>query len=211
MKCVDGWWVPDNMKSPGNHLRRSQVIELAVNYLKPEHRRVVVQAGGHIGIWPVTLSDHFEQVLTWEPTPDNIGCLEMNILQKSNITFTPGCLGRESGEVTMHFSERNTGKHCVTKSSGKSTFKARMEPLDSLGLSVVDAMFLDVEGYEWEVVLGAEQIIAKHHPLLVLEQNGLGNRYGVSDKLLTKLLLKQGYDIVEKFEEDVIYVHRSKK
>jgi hypothetical protein len=59
--------------------------------------------------------------------------------------------------------------------------------------------------------MGAETIVARDKPLLVIEQNGLGVRYGHRDAMLTKMLTKMGYNKVGEFEEDVIYVHKEQQ
>lgn len=212
MKSVSGWFVPDNMNNPGSHLRRSGVIEAALDFLPISQRYCAVQAGGHIGIWPKKLSERFEHVFTFEPIDVNMECLLANVADRKNIVVTQGCLGDERKIVEMEFSERNTGKHCIRRHGAKKYTETSMVRLDDdPRITKVDAMFLDVEGYEWQAIMGAEKIVARDKPFLVLEQNGLGARYGHSDELLTRLLTRIGYTEVGEFEEDVLYIHKDKK
>jgi len=212
MKKVGDWWVPDHMHSPGNHIRRSEVIPRALAHLPATRRRFAVQAGGHLGIWPRTLATCFEYVFTWEPMLENLACLVRNITPFNNITATQGCLGDRNGFVDMEYCARNTGKHCVARLSKQAHSSARMEKLDDyVQLRVLDALFLDVEGYEYNVLLGAEKLIADCLPLIVLEQNGLDKRYGHSDKDIKRFLDRHNYVKTETFEEDVIYTQESWK
>lgn len=211
MKTVNGWHVPDNMNTPGSHLRRSGVITLAVAHLPMDRRRTVIQAGGHIGIWPHTLASIFDLVFTYEPIGANIECLVANCAHVNNVKLTPGCIGDKDGFVEVEFCERNTGKHCVRRGGPKHA-DVQMTQLDSefRHSTNVDALFLDIEGYEWQALMGGERMIDRCHPLIVVEQNGLGSRYGHADNVVTQLLTDWGYQEVEEFEEDVVYVHRSR-
>jgi hypothetical protein len=51
--------------------------------------------------------------------------------------------------------------------------------IDGLGLRQVDFLKIDVEGWEHEVVQGAEQTIRSHRPVVVIEQKPhQAERYG---------------------------------
>lgn len=203
MKYVKGWYVPDHMSSPGNHIRRSGAIDVALQYLPPEERGACIQAGGHIGIWPVTLANKFNAVYTWEPVEQNYECLTANAEMLDNVKITYGCLGEQEKPVRMRFSRKNTGKHCVSPSGD---LKANMRTVDSLELHQLSAMFLDVEGYELKVLMGAHSTLHNLRPkVLTIEENGLQSRYGIAEDAVENYLKTFGYVQKERFEEDVIY------
>lgn len=204
MKYVKGWYIPNHMNSPGNHLRRSGVIEHALHYLPREERGACIQAGGHIGIWPSILSNKFNSVYTWEPIEENWECLKANTDCVDNLKATFGCLGEQEKVVRMRYSERNTGKHCVVPDG---ELEANMTTIDNLNLHELSAMFLDVEGYELKVLMGAHSTLHNLRPkLLVLEENGLQARYGIADEAVGNYLKTFGYVEKDRYEEDVIYV-----
>jgi hypothetical protein len=59
---IHGYWWPDDVGSKWEHsLRHVQSLEWAIAAC-PE-RRVAIQAGGNIGLWPKRLAESFEQVL----------------------------------------------------------------------------------------------------------------------------------------------------
>lgn len=212
MKSVDGWWVPNHMHSPGNHLRRSAVIDLAVAHLPMSRRRIVAQAGGHLGIWPSALAEYFQHVFTWEPMLENVECLRLNVAPRTNVFITQGCLGDENRLVDMEYCARNTGKHCVARTTKQAYSSAKMERLDDRPeLRVLDALFLDVEGFEYNVLVGAKKLVAEHRPLLVLERNGLDRRYGQDGTAVDRFLSANDYVKADTFEEDVIYVQENWK
>lgn len=208
MKKVGEWHVPDHMNSPGNHLRRSGVIEIALGYLPKTRRRVCVQAGGHIGIWPVRLSRYFENIFTWEPTPENWECLKANIQDLDNVLAFHGALGHKNSEEGMLYSPKNTGKHCIVPAATRpASFRTTTERLDEVStVSDLDALFLDVEGYELYVLHGAMSLLKVYRPLMVIEENHLSRRYGIGDEDILNLLTGMSYKMVKRFEEDVIYI-----
>lgn len=214
MKFVKGWYVPDHMKHAGNHLRRSEIIDLALAYLPRDRHTTVVQAGGHIGIWPVTLAQHFEMVYCWEPIPQNWECLIANCGEIENIYLTQGCLGNNAEIIRMRFSKKNTGKHCVMPSPNAGakdgTHETTIEKLDDFPMlrekPSLDALFLDVEGFELPALMGAHALIHNFKPLLVIEENGLQSRYGIADEAVENYLKSFGYVQAQKHDEDVIYV-----
>lgn len=210
MKLVEGWHIPDHMTTANNHLRRSAVIDVAISYLNKERLRVAVQAGGHIGIWPKILSEHFQDVYTWEPMQENWECLVANCKDTENITMTQRCLGHQSAEAMMRYSRKNTGKHCIALDGTEPTIVDRLEDFSLLRTKPVDAIFLDIEGYEMYALQGAERILKTSRPMLVLEENGLNKRYSISDRQISQFMSSIGYKRMEQWEEDVIYLHESR-
>jgi len=208
MKLVKDWWVPDHMNSAGSHLGRSAVIDVALAYLPAERRRTCIQAGAHIGIWPKLLSAQFEQVYAWEPMQENWDCLIRNLEGVENVLLKNGCLGDTKGKAKMRYSPRNTGKHCIAPDG---THKTSVERLDDFWVPNLDALFLDVEGYELRVLLGAHALIHNNLPLLVIEENGLNSRYNISDEAVPAYLKGFNYYPAEHHGEDVIYAQEGWK
>jgi len=207
-----GWHVPDHMKHAGNHLRRSEIIDMALAYLPEERRNVIVQAGGHIGIWPVTLSGHFDMVYCWEPMPENWDCLISNCGEIENVYLSQGCLGDRPGLMKMRYSPKNTGKHCIAKDGTQDTTVEKLDDFKPLREKpMLDALFLDVEGYELKALMGAHSLIHNFKPLLVIEENGLQARYGIADDAVEKYLATFGYVIALKHDEDVVYIQEEWK
>jgi len=77
--------------------------------------------------------------------------------------------------------------------------------LDSLNLSRVDFIKLDVEGMEVETLEGAKQLLSKHRPFLVIE-------IIKSDQAKMAALLRSlGYNIYRLGHMDILAVHKSDK
>jgi hypothetical protein len=64
--------------------------------------------------------------------------------------------------------------------------------MDRVGIPAV--VKVDVEGFEMEVLLGAERLLRDHHPLLLLELHlDLLERRGVRPGEIVSLLARHGY------------------
>lgn len=130
-----------------------------------KQKRVVIQAGGNLGMYPRLLADIFEIVYTFEPDPLNFHCLVENC-QKENIIKIQGALGRHPGFVTVNRNHvDNVGMNTVTPNRGA----VPMFALDQFNFAVVDCILLDVEGFERPVLDGAAHTIAKFRPVLAIE------------------------------------------
>jgi hypothetical protein len=80
----------------------------------------------------------------------------------------------------------NTGQRHVVAGD-----EAEVIALDSLNLAP-DFIKLDVEGMEYHALIGAEQTIRTHRPVVMFEGNGCNRRYGVPDGEAGRLLESWG-------------------
>ncbi len=130
-------------------------------------RRAVVQAGGCAGLWPLALSMYFDRVYTCEPDPTNFKCLWENIAETPSISAFQCAIGETYAHVGL---TRPKAKAGLWRVDGDGDIP--MLPLDDiLGPIAVDAIVLDVEGYEAHALKGAERLITENHPLLWFEYN----------------------------------------
>lgn len=199
MKYIEGWWCPPKLTAPAAYLRRAEDIDAELTRVKG--RRVVIQAGGHIGIYPRYLADRFDRVYTFEPDAENFACLVRNTGDLSNVHAQRAILGEESGCVGMATHSRSSGGHSVKGAGHVLTWT-----IDGMGLDACDAILLDVEGYEVRALHGALKTIRRFRPLIVAEENkkqhGKGQQFGDIEACLTPL----GYRVVDHVGEDLVFV-----
>lgn len=149
-----------------------------------KNRRTAVQAGGNIGLWPKRMAEVFERVITFEPDPISRACLERNVLK--NVTVLSEAIGDQAGVCSIK--HRGVGSHRVVEGS-----TVTMTTIDALNLMDVDFLQLDVEGYEWHALKGAEATIAYSHPLIQVELRDFTNKYGQTDVAVRQMLTGWGY------------------
>jgi len=200
MKLVEGWQVPDLDECCINALL-VELPDLKESYAFMNQFRTVIQAGGNIGVYPATMAQQFERVITVEPDTLNYQALLLNVAGSDNIEHTLAAFGHKHGTASVdHVYPENIGAHQL-----KVGTDVKVIPIDSYGVDDCDFIQLDIEGYEHLALLGAEQTINKTHPIITLELKGLGSRYGYSDEDTIELLATWGYEIVGRVNRDVIF------
>lgn len=205
MKMIANLWCPEIMSGPHAYMRRSKSLDDQIA-LCPQ-RRTCVQAGGHIGIYPIKLAQHFEEVYTFEPELENFSCLQLNTKHLDNVVRNNSFLGSDSQKRELRKHSKSTGGHQTGEpaSTGITT-----TAIDEYKFIFLDAIFLDVEGFEIEILRGALDTIKRCHPLLVLEENGKGKRYGAAVGDLASMMRPYGYRLVASEGEDIVLMRQRK-
>lgn len=149
--------------------------------------RVCVQAGGHIGLWPRELAEKFARVYTCEPEPANYACLLQNATSE-RIVPIQGALGDRPGWVSLANHNGKSGMWRVVPGETVPVYT-----VDAFELPVLDALVLDVEGWELPALRGAERTIARHKPLVWFEAHEHGAKRGGSTTDIIQWVYARGY------------------
>lgn len=169
-----------------------------------QRRNVVVQAGGNVGVYPANLARHFREVHTFEPDPGNYACLSENIKQvkRAKIVAWNAALGDRDGTCGLK-SQDHTNMGAVQVAGDGDV---EMRRLDSLQLPACDLIWLDVEGYELNALMGAEKTIETHWPAVIIEDNGLSANHGIPKGAAIDWLHERGYVFTLKRGNDKLYL-----
>lgn len=170
------WWPLGNVKEQGRRKSRIRQAHRAARLIAeraPAHR-VCVQAGGHVGLWPEKLAPYFDTVYTFEPDYANWLALARNVTAP-NVYAARAVLGDVYRGASITRDRPFSGVHYVVPDSPGPIPTYR---IDDLGVSVVDAILLDVEGFELPILRGASAMIAQHRPLILVEDLKWGARLG---------------------------------
>ena len=165
----------------------------------------MIQAGGHIGVWARTLAEQFATVVCFEPVPSNWECLVKNAA-RPNVQLHREALGATNAQVKINYRTTSSGGHHVATRLDRPYITVPMRMLDSMELTDVDAIFLDIEGVEIEALKGARGILKSRKPMLVIENNGCSEKYGYPRDALETFLARYGYHFMAGFDEDEIYL-----
>jgi FkbM family methyltransferase len=160
-------------------------------------RGCVLQAGGNVGLYPNLLREHFDRVVTAEPDPGNWRCLMINLgdVEAHQVAFGVG-----AGRCSMEKAEpANCG--ALRVGDGKDV---PIVSIDSLGLKP-DAIWLDIEGYEYFALCGARQTLMSCAPVVVIEEKGLGSHWSLKNEHCSDLLQSMGYSRVDRIGRDSVY------
>lgn len=202
----NGWWITDDDAGStdpqlftAEHIgvARAQ-IERVLPFVRRARDGVAIQAGGRCGLWPVILAEHFAQVVTLEPDPDNYRCLCANIAPHLNVRAHQRALGPSTRRQRL-MRGASGGLHYLAPAATDEGVEVDVITVDSLRLEQVAALFLDVEGYEREVLVGAGRTLERDRPVVVVEENALLDRYGRKRGDVAFLLEAFGYRVVGEF------------
>jgi len=159
----------------------------SMNQFPPEiQKRVtgkdVIDGGGFSGDSAMVLSEYGpKRVHTFEPNPDSVSGMKRVIMEnktvlgdrKDKINIVPLALGRAKGTSTLHSSsnEFDGGGTILPIGHGKRTFQVGVISIDEFAQQHdldVGLIKLDVEGVEYDTILGAKETITKQKPLLII-------------------------------------------
>lgn len=141
-------WIKDVLKK--NHLWEGYLLPFIKKYVKPG--TTVIDAGSHIGTHTFSLAQAVQEngkVIAFEPQPKTFSELFMNkkISGYENIECFWGALGDKQGEIELPNFYPQVEVTCVYDfANGHSGQYAPMIPLDSLNLSNISLMKVDVDG-----------------------------------------------------------------
>ena len=177
-------------------------LEAALKYVAGF--RTAVDGGAHIGTWSVRMAASFQRVLAFEPARDSFECLCANTAELANVEEIPSALGVSRMFAAMRddpLRVGNTGARFV--GDGDDIL---IERLDDYALADLDFLKLDLEGYEYFALLGAEKTVRRCRPVVMIEDKDFGNRYGIERGVAAAFLAGLGMKEAERVRNDRIFV-----
>jgi len=182
-------------------LREHEDMGFLLHVLQPGD--LFVDAGANIGSYSILAgSCAGVDVVAFEPIPSTFSWLQKNIkvnaLENKVRAMNVG-LAEKKG--TIHFSSNlDVRNHVLLKNEENLPFiEIDVVTLDdALNGKSPAVIKIDVEGFEIQTLIGAKNII--NNPSLmaiIIEMNGSGERYGIKDDKIHKLLISKGFDSFE--------------
>lgn len=195
---IDGVWWPSKDREARPFIMDRATRDLPEMVALCKERRVCVQAGGNVGVWPQLFAQHFDTVYTFEPDWLNFLCLARNA-GNNNVVKFQAALGQAREMVGMTGSPANCGARRV---DGPGIVPTML--LDDLRLPACDLLQLDVEGYELFALHGARWTIDEYRPVIVVEINGLSDKHGGRAEI-ERFLAEFGYTLKTILHRDYVY------
>ena len=146
---------------------------------------VILDIGANIGVMTATIARKYNtaNVYAFEPIPQNIAAIKRTIryYQLNNVVLFPIALGNENKEVkmimpTVQGSKMQGLSHILETDDGKEPseiFFVPMQRLDDIPalqlLTRITAIKIDAENFEYYVLMGGKELLAKHLPLVYCE------------------------------------------
>jgi FkbM family methyltransferase len=153
---------------------------------------VVVDIGAHIGTFTVPIAEYVQTVIAFEPVEQTLTLLRENVTRNThNVDIRTVVLGSTAGSASLLVrKEENAGANTLIPGGDI--------PVTTLDVEVTHADFIkiDVEGMEYEVLMGGTQLLATASPTVFFEVNLSQLRaHGTSPRALQRFFQKHGYDL----------------
>ena len=166
----------------------------AWTYLKVKEDDVVVDLGAHIGKYACTIAKlvgTHGRVIAVEANPANYVLLVKNALlnKLENVVALNLAAYDRDCEIRLFDGANSSGRSSIKLDNGVGSVMVQARALDTVpeltSLRRIDFVKVDVEGAEYEAIVGMSKLLRLHKPSLLLEVWDFGK--------LRPLLLRLGY------------------
>lgn len=193
--------------------RDTDVVNLMKKYCTPGSTFIDIGANiGYETLWGASLVGPSGAVYAFEPIPRLVSQIKESISHNifSNITIVPKACGEKEAVSTIYFHEEDAGLTSLANNIGsteQTTVQVTTLDKELEGAGHVSMIKVDVEGYEYEALLGGEKVIAKNKPYIIFEFSPHlyeKDYEGKSIELLS-FLSKKGYHIyfLDNLEDEI--------
>lgn len=201
-----------------NHLKKGETWEgniqkLIHQYAKPG--TTVLDVGAHIGTHTLTMAHavgNSGQVFAFEPQPKIFRELFLNMAVNNlkNVSFYWAGIGDREGIIELGpLNETNEGGSGLYGGTGQ---EVQLLTIDSLNLTNVSLIKIDVEGMEEQVLAGARETILANRPVILIEIMG-GHDFGQTSRDARHQILhtidkieELGYKVTQLWRHDWIAI-----
>lgn len=159
-----------------NGLYEKNILQGLIKNIFPKLnlKKNLIDIGSNIGNHSVFFSKFFNLIFSFEPVARNFKILEINTEGKKNIkVFNYGCSNIRKDAYCNVKLKNNYGNYSIINKKSALGEKVKLQKLDNLVLKNkiknIGVIKIDVEGHEFDVVMGAEQTILKYRPVVQLE------------------------------------------
>jgi FkbM family methyltransferase len=162
MPNENSYWVlygqhtePTYLEDAGNGQQAQR--DASLKYVK--QWRVCLDIGSNIGQWTRPLAKRFQSVVCFEPNPNFRECFEKNIQEKNVLLWPYGLSNKE------HKAKQDFNSTVLHEEDGDIDCRT----LDSFGLTNIDFVKIDVDGFEIPLLNGARETLSKNDPVINIE------------------------------------------
>jgi len=160
---------------------------------------LLVDIGANVGSYTLLGGSAGADVLAFEPIPATFAWLQRNAAVNSfpgQVEVLNMGLGRESGTLSFTAGHDTMNHVLAPGEETANRLDVEVRTLDDVLQGRTPCLIkIDVEGFETEVLAGAETALASPDLLAVIvELNGSGARYGFDDDALHQDLLQRGFE-----------------
>ncbi len=212
MKESNGLWFPDK----DNHLFNSYATEEGKNKClrilrkaldKVTNFKMAIDGGAFVGLFSLEMAKKFNVVFAFEPCHPTRQALRENTDSTNNIFIYDRALGDKFARASQNQDDRWVGNMGGRYLIPGDDFE--VVPLDCFELNDVGLIKLDIEGYEYRALQGAQDTIKRCKPVIIVEDKPrIYERQGVVKGQVDDFLKSLGTKQILKIGSDIIYGFR---
>jgi FkbM family methyltransferase len=179
-----------------NHIERAlyfdggyedDLIELFLNIFSTRPRRVILDVGANIGTHSLAFSRVFSRVIAFEPSPKIFARLLKNLGLNTQRSVEPHAVGLAASKARLPFYDVSLSNDGLGTFLDVDQYGMPLEPagelevvrgddfLTELGVENIDAIKIDIQGFEPEALMGLRSILSRDKPI-VWTEIGLGTQ-----------------------------------
>ena len=162
----------------------------------------LIDIGANIGNHSIFFSELFKKIYAFEPNPLTYEILKINSnfnVRKKNISTYKLGLSDKQGKAFFQINRLNMGSSRIIYPKNNNLNSEDIieieisyaDKIEELKKENIGCIKIDIEGHEFRTLIGAENIIKRNKPIIIIEQNKLEFKNGSSKAL--NFLKKMGY------------------
>ena len=181
---------PTHLENAGDGQQAQRNAALA--YVK--QWRVCLDIGSHVGEWTRPLAKRFHSVICFEPNPNFRECFTKNITERNVILWPYGLSDKE------HRAQQDFNSTVLKEGEGDIECRT----LDSFGLTNLDFIKIDVDGFEVPLLNGARGTLSNNNAVINIEMKRR-KRPEICSKA-QRILESLGYRQVSRVRSDEVWL-----
>ena len=206
----------------------NHILLLIAQFLKKYKLKHFLNIGCHIGTIALPISKYIDKVTAIEAYPPTYEHLNENLKLNNikNIETLNYAIGDKDQKIyfldesNIRIKNNTGGMHVITNEDIKNNrlsskiyskkLNNYMKKLDDIVIDKFDLLLADVEGKEYEMLLGGEKKILEYKPIIIVEIWGnkkrkLENMSTSSEKIIDHII-KLKYKLYNKFGDNYIFL-----
>ena len=206
----------------------NHILLLIAQFLKKYKLKHFLNIGCHIGTIALPISKYIDKVTAIEAYPPTDEHLNENLKLNNikNIETLNYAIGDKDQKIyfldesNIRIKNNTGGMHVITNEDIKNNrlsskiyskkLNNYMKKLDDIDIDKFDLLLADVEGKEYEMLLGGEKKILEYKPIIIVEIWGnkkrkLENMSTSSEKIIDHII-KLKYKLYNKFGDNYIFL-----
>ncbi len=206
-KLANGLWVPstdaqiEQWREKGYSHMQDTCLNKFVEWCEIQNKKfnLIIDVGSWCGTWTKEMQKYAKNIHCYEPNKVHYECLTRNMAPYNHVKLYNQALGNHDGFVKLT-EETATQNTRVLLEEGD----IQINKVDSLNITDVDMIKIDVEGLEMEVLKGAKNTL-ENVEYIMIELNGNSEKYGSSKRDIKEHLKELGFKVLIKTWPDIVY------